>query len=96
MQSCEGRSQVYPAEKVAACSDAIGDALAAFAAELGLDDLDLAPVLRAAGGERALHGPRDWQHLNQDGYTVLGETVADRIAAGAVQAAPPVDPEVAP
>jgi hypothetical protein len=95
-QVYEGRATTYPAAQVEAYSDAIGDALAGFAAELGLEYVDLRPTLRAAARERVIHGPNDWRHLSEDGYTVLGEAVAHRIAEGAAALPAPSQPEVTP
>ena len=38
--------------------------------------LDMRPVLRAAAAKAMIHGPRDWNHFNEAGYRVLGETLA--------------------
>jgi hypothetical protein len=82
VQSYEHRASVYPASRVETYSTAIGDALAGFAVELGIDYVDLRPAVRAATRELPIHGPVDWKHLNEDGYTVLGEAVSSRIASG--------------
>lgn len=46
--------------------------------------IDMRPALRAAAVTAVLHGPRDWNHFNDAGYRVLGETLAATIddAAG--------------
>ena len=41
--------------------------------------IDMRPVLRAAAARTVLHGPRDWNHFNDAGYRVLGETLAQTI-----------------
>ena len=38
--------------------------------------VDMRPALRAAAATTAIHGPRDWNHFNDAGYRVLGETLA--------------------
>jgi hypothetical protein len=38
--------------------------------------VDTRSALRAAAAERALHGPRDWNHFNEAGYRLLGTLVA--------------------
>jgi hypothetical protein len=82
VQSYDYREPERPAAQVETYSDRIGAALAGYAAELGIEYVDVRPIFRKAARERAMHGPADWQHLNRDGYTVLGEVVAERIEAG--------------
>jgi hypothetical protein len=41
--------------------------------------LDMRPALRAAAATTVIHGPRDWNHFNNAGYRVLGETLARTI-----------------
>jgi hypothetical protein len=45
----------------------------------GVRFLDMRPALRAAAAQSLIHGPRDWNHLNEAGYRVLGETLAKTI-----------------
>ena len=40
---------------------------------------DMRPALRAAAATTVIHGPRDWNHFNDAGYRVLGETLAQSI-----------------
>jgi hypothetical protein len=96
VQTYEHRGSVYPAGRVETYSAAIGNALAGFAAELGIEYVDLRPDLQAATRELAIHGPVDWKHLNEDGYTVLGEVVAHRIASTARSGGGRLDPEATP
>lgn len=42
----------------------------------GVRFLDMRPALRAAAANALIHGPRDWNHFNDAGYRVLGETLA--------------------
>jgi hypothetical protein len=42
----------------------------------GVRFLDMRPALRAAAANALIHGPRDWNHFNDVGYRVLGETLA--------------------
>jgi hypothetical protein len=96
IQTYENRPALYPAEQVERRSDAIGQALAGFAAELGYRYVDARPALQAAARERIVHGTDDWKHLNEDGYTILGEivaaAVADRPTAAATRRSPGVRP----
>src|SRR2546423_5250782 len=41
--------------------------------------IDMRPALRAAAATTVIHGPRDWNHFNEAGYRVLGETLAQSI-----------------
>jgi hypothetical protein len=45
----------------------------------GIPFLDATPALRAAASANVIHGPRDWDHLNEIGYRVLGSQVAARV-----------------
>ena len=45
----------------------------------GVRFLDMRPALRAAAAHALIHGPRDWNHFNDAGYRVLGETLAKTI-----------------
>jgi hypothetical protein len=45
----------------------------------GVRFLDMRPALRAAAANALIHGPRDWNHFNDMGYRVLGETLAKTI-----------------
>jgi hypothetical protein len=41
--------------------------------------VDSRPALRAAGARTPVHGPRDWKHLNETGYRLLGALVAGHL-----------------
>ncbi len=41
--------------------------------------IDVRPELRAAAKAGPIHGPQDWNHFNDTGYRVLGETLARTI-----------------
>lgn len=41
--------------------------------------LDATPALRAAASAQVIHGPRDWDHLNEIGYRALGSLVAAHV-----------------
>jgi hypothetical protein len=45
----------------------------------GASFVDARPAFRRAAAEAFIHGPRDWNHPNQLGYTVLGTLVAQKI-----------------
>jgi len=50
--------------------------------------IDMRPALRAAAATTAIHGPRDWNHFNDAGHRVLGETLArsidDAVSTGCI------------
>jgi hypothetical protein len=52
----------------------------------GIDFIDTRPTFRAAAAQRPLHGPKDWLHLNENGYRVLGSYLAKRLGAPAADA----------
>lgn len=58
-------------------SDTLAAQVAAIAAELGLEFLDARPAMRQAALRDVIHGPTDWTHYNEIGYTALGDFVAD-------------------
>ena len=37
------------------------------------------PALRAAASAQVIHGPRDWDHLNEIGYRTHGSLVAAHV-----------------
>lgn len=41
--------------------------------------IDMRPALRAAAATTVIHGPQDWNHFNEAGYRVLGETLAPQV-----------------
>jgi hypothetical protein len=49
----------------------------------GIGFIDTRPTLRAPASATPLHGPRDWNHLNESGYRALGTYLARRIAGPA-------------
>ena len=52
----------------------------------GVDFIDTRPTFRAAAAQRPMHGPKDWNHLNENGYRVLGSYLAKRLGAPAADA----------
>ena len=49
------------------------------AAQNGFEYLSAVPVLREKAAKTILHGPKDWHHLNRQGYTALGAFLATKI-----------------
>lgn len=65
------------ATAVAARSDVLCRHLRDIAIRTGVGFLDTREALRAAARVRAIHGPRDWKHLNRHGQEVLGAVLSD-------------------
>ncbi|MGI9514972.1 MAG: SGNH/GDSL hydrolase family protein [Anderseniella sp.] len=71
-----------PARKTAkmySASDNLCARIQQLALSKKLSFLDARPDLREAAAKREIHGPLDWKHLNREGQTVLGMTVARSI-----------------
>ena len=67
------------AEKVKRNSDFMAERVQQIAAAQGVKFLDARPALRAAAAEKVIHGPIDWDHLDETGYRVLGKLVASQV-----------------
>jgi hypothetical protein len=52
----------------------------------GIDFIDTRLTFRTAAAQRPMHGPKDWNHLNEYGYRVLGSYLAKRFGAPAADA----------
>jgi hypothetical protein len=63
-------------------SDFISDLVRQGATNQGFGFLDARPALRAAAATTVIHGPKDWDHLNEAGYRALGALIAAHVAAG--------------
>ncbi|HEY1472479.1 MAG TPA: hypothetical protein VGF53_00185 [Pseudolabrys sp.] len=59
--------------------DLMRNLVAKISADQGMDFADATPALRAAASTHVIHGPRDWDHLNESGYRVLGALVSSRV-----------------
>lgn len=70
----DGRA--FPVSGVYARSQQICEAIRAASLKNGAGFVDTRPELRAAGARQAVHGPRDWRHLNETGYRIVGGLVA--------------------
>jgi hypothetical protein len=62
-------------------SDFMTDLVQKSATDHGMDFMDARPALRAAAAVNLIHGPRDWDHLNEIGYRALGALVASGVKA---------------
>lgn len=78
---CIGVSTVLtaPTAKVERNHAFIRDLARDIAGRQGIRFLDATPALRAAASARVIHGPRDWDHLNEIGYHALGSLIAAHV-----------------
>jgi hypothetical protein len=65
-----------PATEVQKNSDLLAERVRTLALGQGMGFTDARPGLRAAAADTTIHGPRDWDHLNEAGYRALGRLVA--------------------
>jgi hypothetical protein len=81
VSSCIGAHNVWtaPTANVERNYAFIRDLARDIAGRQGIPFLDATPALRAAGSANLIHGPRDWDHLNEIGYRVLGSLVAAHV-----------------
>jgi hypothetical protein len=68
-----------PTDTVERNHDFIRDLARDIAAGQRVPFVDATPALRAAAFANVIHGPRDWDHLNEIGYRVLGSLVAAHV-----------------
>jgi hypothetical protein len=71
--------KIFPVPAVYENSQKICRAIRAISLAQGAAFTDTRRPLRSAAAHQALHGPRDWNHLNEAGYRLLGRMLADRI-----------------
>jgi hypothetical protein len=80
-QLFDGR--VFPISAIYKKSQKICEAIRGITLAQGVDFIDTRPTFRAAAAQRPMHGPKDWNHLNENGYRVLGSYLAKRLGAPA-------------
>jgi hypothetical protein len=68
---------VFPVVAVYANSQKICEKIREVSIAQGIRFIDTRPTLRAAASATPLHGPRDWNHLNESGYRALGTPAPD-------------------
>lgn len=71
--------QALPVADIYAASQRTCDEIRKLSLARNVRFLDMRPALRAAAANTVIHGPRDWNHFNEAGYRVLGETLARTI-----------------
>lgn len=75
-----------PGDDIYAKSQMACTKIRAATAQLGTAFVDARPALRKAAATKLIHGPRDWDHLNEAGYRALGTLVAHRIGHSEAEA----------
>ena len=70
----DGRT--FPSSAIYVRSQRICEGIRAATLRNGAAFLDTRPILRAAGARQPVHGPRDWKHVNETGYRLIGALVA--------------------
>jgi hypothetical protein len=69
----------FPATGIYEHSQRICEKIRVATLRQGVAFIDARPIMRKAGAQQAIHGPRDWNHPNERGYRILGGLVAARI-----------------
>jgi hypothetical protein len=80
----DGRA--FPTSAIYKKSQKICEVIRGITLAQGVDFIDTRPTFRAAASQRPMHGPKDWNHLNENGYRVLGSFLAKRLGAPAADA----------
>jgi hypothetical protein len=73
----DGRT--FPVSGIYARSQCICEGIRSAARNNGAGFVDTRPALRAAGARASVHGPRDWKHVNETGYRLIGALVAKHL-----------------
>jgi hypothetical protein len=76
---CLGNVGVSSVAKAEQNSDFISNLVREKSMNQGVGFLDARPTLRALAATTVIHGPRDWNHLNEAGYRALGSLVAAHV-----------------
>lgn len=71
--------RLFPAAAIYANSQKICELIRTVSLAHGTAFIDTRPAFRRAAASTPLHGPRDWGHLNEAGYRLLGTLLAGRI-----------------
>ena len=75
--------RVFPMSAIYKKSQKICEMIRGITLAQGIDFIDTRSTFRAAAAQRPMHGPKDWMHLNENGYRVLGSYLAKRLGAPA-------------
>jgi len=88
--------EMVSVEALRRISDAGCTLIYAGAKRNGARFLDARPAIRAAARRGVVHGPMDWDHFNEAGYTALGKLVAEHVGDQGGDIECDSDPEFAP
>lgn len=77
----DSTAELYPREQVARRADRVCARLVRVAEALEIGFLDARQGLWPVARERFIHGPKDWAHFNQAGYTALAGTIAPELTS---------------
>lgn len=78
--------RVFPVSAIYKKSQKICELIRGITLAQGIDFIDTRLTFRTAAAQRPMHGPKDWNHLNEYGYRVLGSYLAKRFGAPAADA----------
>ncbi len=76
LQSYMDRGNTFSTYEMFARSDRLAAMIRDASERHGAIFADTRPVFRQAARKKLIHGPKDWLHFNQLGYTILGEEMA--------------------
>lgn len=76
LQSYMGRGHTFVTSDIFDRSDQLATMIRNATERQGAYFVDTRPALRHAARKELIHGPKDWLHFNQQGYTILGEEMA--------------------
>ena len=75
IQTYEDRASVYPGELVRTRSDLICARIESIAGQYQIPFIDARPEIWKVSATQVIHGPLNWKHFNQVGYTALAEAI---------------------
>jgi len=71
----KGRDTIIKSDLIIFRSDKIFSMVKTVAQSLGVKVFDTRPALRKVAKIQAIHGPKDWNHLNKFGYHVMSDAI---------------------
>lgn len=78
VQTYERRATVFPTRQMLSQSDLMRTSFQSIAAKHQLPVIDTTDALRKAGKQAFIHGPKDWNHLNEMGYRALSNAILEQ------------------
>lgn len=79
IQSYQQRPADFTLQQARLTSDAMRKRFKEIAAQQQLPVIDATDALRATAQFEPIHGPKDWNHLNQKGYEVLADVIEENL-----------------